>query len=266
VRLHDATLKFGSHTVLDRLNLSVQRGENVAVLGESGTGKSVLLKVVIGLLELDRGQAYLWGESVSSLSEESLNAYRQRMGFVFQSGALFDSMSVFDNVAFPLRERGADQRGGSAGERGRPLQEKAIRHIVEERLEWVGLPGLGEKLPSELSGGMRKRVALARTLAGDPELVLYDEPTTGLDPVTGRKIATLIRNLDAKLQSTSIVVTHDIDCARAVASRWAFLSGGRILATGRPSELMESPEPEIQAFLAPFSATLPAASEGSSNP
>ena len=254
VRLKDATLGFGGQIVLDGLNLEVQRGENLAVLGQSGSGKSVLLKVIIGLLKLQKGEAYLWDSPLSSLGEAAINGYRRRMGMVFQSSALFDSMTVFDNVAFPLRELD-DASNAPRGRRaaGR-ITDGEVRRIVEERLEWVGLPGLGDKSPSELSGGMRKRVALARTMAASPELVLYDEPTAGLDPVSGRKIATLIRDLDARLDSTSIVVTHDIDCARVVASRWAFLSEGCILRAGRPTDLLESQEPEIRAFLAPFSS------------
>jgi phospholipid/cholesterol/gamma-HCH transport system ATP-binding protein len=162
-------------------------------------------------------------------------------------------MTVFENVAFPLRELGRGALPGTtATDHDAKICEAEIRRIVEERLEWVGLPGVGPKMPSELSGGMRKRVALARTFASSPELVLYDEPTAGLDPVTGRKIAAHIRDLDARLESTSIVVTHDIDCARAVASRWAFLAGGRILASGPPAELLESREPEVREFLGPL--------------
>ena len=252
VRLDKVSKAFGDVKVLDCLDLEVRRGENVAVLGQSGSGKSVLLKLIIGLLELDDGEIHLWGQPIRSLSEEEMGPLRRRMGFLFQSGALFDSMSVFDNVAFPLVENG--YTGDDADLEGR----------VEQLLEWVDLPGTGSKRPSELSGGMRKRVALARTLAVRPELILYDEATTGLDPVTGRRISCLIRDTAKRLNSTSIVVTHDVDCARTVADRWTFLHGGRILADGTPSELFESRDPEVQAFLAPWAPTAGAAD--SANP
>jgi phospholipid/cholesterol/gamma-HCH transport system ATP-binding protein len=236
VRLVGVTKRFGGTIVLDRLDLNVRRGENLAILGQSGSGKSVLLKLIIGLLRPDEGEVVLWGQPTSSLDEEDLAPLRRRMGFVFQSSALFDSISVFDNLAFPLREY-------------RTASEDRIRKVVEERLRWVGLDGLGDKQPAELSGGMRKRVALARTLSVDPELILYDEPTTGLDPETGRKVATLIRDLDNRLHSTTIVVTHDIDCAQLVADRWAFLARGRIVAEGKPGEVRGSEVAEVRAFI-----------------
>lgn len=227
---------FGSNVVLDGFDLALRAGENVAILGRSGTGKSVFLKIVAGLLEPDGGEVRLWGRDVGGLSFEEWVPLRRRMGLVFQSGALFDSMTVFENVAFPLVERKMED-------------ESEIRRIVNERLEWVELPGTGDLYPSALSGGMRRRVALARTLATDPEFILYDEPTSGLDPVTGRKIASLMRILDRKLHTTSIVVTHDIECARTTAERWAFLSRGRVLAEGSPEDLLSAGEPEILEFL-----------------
>jgi phospholipid/cholesterol/gamma-HCH transport system ATP-binding protein len=239
VRFEGVKKSFGSTTVLDALDFRVERGENVAILGTSGTGKSVLLKLIIGLLRPDEGEIFLWGQPTSSLSEREMEPLRRRMGMVFQSGALFDSVSVFDNLAFPLREFGG-------------VTEERIAEIVVERLEWVGLTGTAEQQPSELSGGMRKRVALARTLTVDPELILYDEPTTGLDPLNGRRVSTLIQNLDRKLESTSIVVTHDLACARTVASRWCYLSGGSVLVDGSPSEVLASRSDEVREFLADF--------------
>jgi phospholipid/cholesterol/gamma-HCH transport system ATP-binding protein len=238
LRVEGLTKAFGEKVVLDDVHLTVQSREHLAVLGRSGTGKSVLLKIITGLLEPDRGQVYLWGQPICGLSERDWLPLRRRMGLVFQSGALFDSMTVFENVAFPLRELKMES-------------EAEIRRIVEERLEWVGLSQTGGQAPSELSGGMRRRVALARTLAGDPEFILFDEPTAGLDPVTGRKISHLMRDLDKRLKSTSVVVTHDIDCARTVSGRWAFLSHGRVLAQGAPKELLESGDPEVREFLLP---------------
>jgi len=227
---------FGPLTVMDDLDFSLFKGENVAILGQSGSGKSVLLKVIIGLLEPDEGEVSLWGRRISELDDGELNKVRRKMGMVFQSGALFDSMTVFENLAFPLVEHGFED-------------EEALRAVVKERLEWVSLPGVEDKYPSELSGGMRKRIALARTLAADPELILYDEPTTGLDPLNSRKISSMIHEIDKRVKSTSIVVTHDLDCAKKVAGRWCYLSGGKILADGTPDELFESPHEEVRSFL-----------------
>jgi phospholipid/cholesterol/gamma-HCH transport system ATP-binding protein len=236
LRVEGLRKQFGKKVVLDGLTLRVEEGENLAILGKSGTGKSVLLKIITGLLEPDEGQVYLWGQPTEGLSDDEWLPFRRKMGFVFQSGALFDSLNVIENVAFPLRERNVEP-------------ESEVYRIAEERLEWVNLAGTGHLAPSELSGGMRRRVALARTLAADPAFVLYDEPTTGLDPITARKISRLMRELDRKLKSTSILVTHDIDCARTVSSRWAYLSGGRVLADGAPNEFFSSPSSEVREFL-----------------
>ena len=235
LRMEGVRKAFGDNVVLDGLNLRVCEGENLAILGKSGTGKSVILKIITGLLAVDDGEVCLWGQSVRNFKEDDWRPARRRIGMLYQSGALFDSMTVFDNVAFPARER-------------KIHKEKEIRQLVEERLEWVSLAGTGELSPSQLSGGMRRRVALARTIAGNPEFMLYDEPTTGLDPVTGRRISRLMRDLDRKLRSTSILVTHDIGCARVVSSRWAYLSHGRILADGPPEEMLAIQDPEVRDF------------------
>lgn len=227
---------FGPKKVLDGIDLCLRAGESLAVLGRSGTGKSVLLKLITGLFKPDAGQVALWGQRTGDFGEEDWVPLRRRLGMVFQSGALFDSMNVFENVAFPLRER-------------KMHSESEIGDIVEERLEWVSLSGAGPLAPSELSGGMRRRVAVARTLAVDPEFILYDEPTAGLDPITGRKIAQLMRNLDRKLRSTSVVVTHDIECARIVSSRWLYLAHGKVLADGSPDEFFASSQAEVREFL-----------------
>ena len=227
---------FGPLKVMDGLDFTLLRGENVAILGQSGSGKSVLLKIIIGLLEPDEGEVSLWGRSIAELEDAELNVLRRKMGMVFQSGALFDSMTIFENLAFPLMEYGI-------------TDEEKLSKVVKERLDWVNLSGIEDKFPSELSGGMRKRVALARTLAADPELILYDEPTTGLDPLTSRKISSMIHDIDRRVKSTSIVVTHDLDCARKVSGRWCYLSGGRILAEGTPDELFESDSEEVRSFL-----------------
>lgn len=236
LRLEGICKRFGKRVVLDGLDLLLHAGENLAILGKSGTGKSVLLKIITGLLQPDAGQVSLWGQRVEHLGEAEWAPFRRRMGFVFQSGALFDSLTVLENVLFPLREQ-------------RRVGDQEAFKIAEERLEWVGLQATGHMPPSDLSGGMRRRVAIARTLAVDPEFVLYDEPTTGLDPITGRKISRLMRDMDRKLRSTSILVTHDLDCARTVSSRWAYLSEGRVLCDGAPADFFSSPEPEVREFL-----------------
>lgn len=235
-RVEGLKKRFGAKVVLDGIDIRLSTGENLAILGKSGTGKSVLLKIVTGLIQPDEGRVFLWGQCMEDLTEEEWVPFRRRMGFVFQSGALFDSLTVHENVAFPLRER-------------KLHSEAEIFRIAEERLDWVSLLGTGHLRPSELSGGMRRRVAIARTLAADPELLLYDEPTTGLDPITGRKISRLMRDMDRKLKSTSILVTHDLDCARAVSSRWAYLSEGRVLCDGPSDDFFSSPHPEVREFL-----------------
>jgi phospholipid/cholesterol/gamma-HCH transport system ATP-binding protein len=236
LRVEGLRVEFGKKVVLDGLDLTLREGETLAILGKSGIGKSVLLKVITGLLHPTAGRVTLWGTEIDGLSEDAWGPLRRRMGMVFQAGALFDSMSVFENVAFPLRER-------------RGISEEEVERIVRERLEWVELPKTEGLRVSELSGGMRRRLAVARTLAADPKFILYDEPTTGLDPVTGRKIALLMRDLDRKLGSTAIIVTHDIECARTVASRWAYLSQGRLVADGSPDDLVRSENPEVREFL-----------------
>ena len=227
--------RFRQNPVLEGIDLSLEAGDTLAILGGSGTGKSVLLKILMGLLQADQGRVRLFGTDATDLDEVAWEPLRRRSSMLFQAGALFDSMSVFENVAFPLVQRRVDR--------------DRIRQIVQERLEWVELPEIGSQRPVDLSGGMRKRVALARAIATDPELILYDEPTTGLDPLTGKKIAELIRSLNNRLGSTSIVVTHDIVCAGIVADRWIFLAGGRVLAEGSPAQMRQSGPPEVQEFL-----------------
>ena len=234
LRMEGVCKRLRARNVLDHLDLSLHTGENLAILGKSGTGKSVFLKLVSGLMIPDDGTVSLFGRSTVGLSESDWLPLRRRLGFVFQSGALFDSMTVGDNVAFPLRE---EHRA-----------ENEVAQIVAERLEWVGLQGTQERRPSELSGGMRRRVALARTLARKPELLLYDEPTSGLDPITSRKVGELLKELGQRVGSTSILVTHDVQCARAVSPRWAYLADGRLLAEGPPEALLASDEAEVREF------------------
>jgi len=238
LRVEGVSKAFGPKVVLREVRLRLQAGDHVAILGRSGVGKSVLLRIVAGLIPPDSGSIALWGRSFDGLPEKDWLPVRRRLGMVFQSGALFDSMTIGENVAFPLREHGG-------------FSEDEIDGRVRERLEWVELSDSYDLMPSELSGGMRRRVALARTLATEPELLLYDEPTTGLDPITSRNMSRLMQKLEGKLGSASILVTHDIECARMVAGTWAYLSDGRFLAYGSPEEVEASDVPELRAFFAP---------------
>ncbi len=227
---------FGSNEVLRGIDLTVDTGECVLIIGGSGSGKSVMLKLVTGLLAPDRGRVFAWDAEVSAMSEEELIPVRRRIGMLFQGGALFDSLSVFENVAFPLREH-------------RAHSEAEVKAIVEAKLADVGLAGIGDRAPSELSGGMRKRVALARTIAMNPDIILYDEPTTGLDPANAKRISVLIRSLHEKLRCTTCVVTHDMECARIIGGRFAFLAGGKILIEGPLDEIEKNDARELRAFL-----------------
>jgi phospholipid/cholesterol/gamma-HCH transport system ATP-binding protein len=236
ISYRDLHKSFGAKKVLDGISLDVEKGETIVVLGGSGTGKSVLLRHTIGLHRPDAGRVFVDGEDVTELSERQLMAVRTKVGMLFQAGALFDSMNVYENIAFGLREH-------------TPMTEEEIEARVREKLGLVELPGVESLMPSDLSGGMRKRVALARAIAMEPAGLLYDEPTTGLDPITGAAINHLIRNLQRALGVTSIVVTHDIQSAFTVGDRLAFLHEGRLLFTGSVKEAQRSAEPRLQAFL-----------------
>ena len=227
---------FGRKTVLTGVDLRVLEGETLVILGGSGSGKSVLLRHMNALLRPDDGSVWLDGEQISSLEEEDLPPRRRKIGMLFQLAALFDSMTIFENVAFPMRER---------GERS----EAEIRERVASLLEVVDLPGTEDRLPAELSGGMRKRAGLARALALEPRAMLYDEPTTGLDPVVGQKINQLIRDLQRRFGLTGVVVTHDLRSAALVGDRIAFLDGGRIRFTGTLDEARRATEPRLREFL-----------------
>ena len=226
---------FGSKPVLRQLDLDVRRGETLVILGGSGSGKSVLLKHMNGLLRPDAGDVSFAGRSLGGLSESDLAAVRRKVGMLFQMSALFDSMTVLDNVAYPMREAG--------------VTEDEIRERVSRLLDVVGLEGTEALLPAELSGGMRKRAALARALALEPEALLYDEPTTGLDPVVAQKINVLIRDLQRRFGLTGVVVTHDLHSAFYVAERIAFLNEGRIAFSGTPEEARSSPHAELREFI-----------------
>jgi phospholipid/cholesterol/gamma-HCH transport system ATP-binding protein len=218
-RVRSLVKSFGDHVVLDGVGFDIHRGECLVVLGRSGSGKSVLLRHLNGLETPDSGEVVFEGTDIAGLSEYDLYPVRRRVAMLFQQGALFDSMTVFDNLAFPLREH-------------TDLPEDEIARRVAQKLATVRLEGIGHKMPSDLSGGMKKRVALARSLALDPEAVLFDEPTTGLDPMTGATIARLIREIQRSFGVTSVVVTHDIPLARIVGDRIAFLHEGRFRFLG----------------------------------
>jgi phospholipid/cholesterol/gamma-HCH transport system ATP-binding protein len=226
---------YSGRAVLAGVNLKIRRGEVLCVLGPSGTGKSVTLRHINGLTRPDSGDVRVFGESIVGHSEEELSPVRRRLAMLFQGGALFDSMNVEDNIAFPVREH--TQKTPSE-----------VAAIVAEKLTLVGLPGIQRKMPSELSGGMRKRVALARSIALEPEIILYDEPTTGLDPVSSEKIAQLIVAVNERLQTTSVVVTHDIVAARTVADRVVFLHQGLFQFIGTFDEAASSTLPILMEY------------------
>ncbi|HTM13495.1 MAG TPA: ATP-binding cassette domain-containing protein [Bryobacteraceae bacterium] len=228
--------RFGDHTVLNGITLHVKHGETVAVLGRSGIGKSVLLKLIIGLQPSDAGSVKIDGQEITSLNFQQLNEVRKRIGFLFQQAALYDSLTVEENVAFPLSRH-----------TNMPVADRAKR--VKELLAGVGMEQDLEKMPSEISGGMQKRVGLARALALDPRILLFDEPTAGLDPITAAEIGKLILELKQKRQMTAIVVTHDIRGAKTFSDRMVLIHEGNILADGPLSDLQKSKHPFVIQFL-----------------
>jgi phospholipid/cholesterol/gamma-HCH transport system ATP-binding protein len=238
---------FGDNHVLDGVDLSVNRAENVAVLGRSGSGKSVLIKVMVGLLTPDSGSVEVLGKDVHTLDRRALDALRTRVGFCFQAGALYDSMDVGTNLAFPLRMNQPE------------LGDGAVRSRIARALEAVGLPGTVRQMPSELSGGQRKRIGIARTLILEPEIMLYDEPTAGLDPVTSAEINQLIVQVRESYHTSAIIITHDLTCARNTADRVAMLIDGRIHRTGTFAEVFQSGDPITEGFYA-YNFTQPEAS------
>src|SRR5213592_1199775 len=237
VEVNDVWKRFDSLEVLQGLSFEAFKGETLVVMGGSGSGKTVLLRHIAGLIQPDQGQIKVFGQNIEALSEEELLPFRRRMGFVFQGAALFDSLTIHENVAYPLREH-------------MRLSEDEIQGRVVEALARVGLrEDVLPLLPSELSGGMRKRVGIARALMIEPELMLFDEPTAGLDPTNSKVVGELILELKRGPCDTSIVVTHDVELARTVADRLAILMDGRFATVGRPDEVMTSGEPAVQAFL-----------------
>ena len=227
---------FGSNVVLRDFNLTIRKGENLVVMGKSGIGKTILIKCIIGLVKPDGGMVRVFGQDISKLNHHDLDEMRTRIGFVFQSSALYDSMTVRQNLEFPLRRHRRKKITGTLDE------------LVRETLRNVGLESAIDLMPSELSGGMRKRIGIALSVILKPEIVLYDEPTTGLDPITSEEITRLIMDLQEKYKTTSVIITHDIDLARETANRIVFLSDGIVYKQGTFAEMTKDPDNEIKHF------------------
>lgn len=227
---------FGTNAVLKGFDLDLNRAENLAVLGKSGSGKSVLIKCIIGLLKPDSGIINVFNESIPEMEQDELDHIRARIGFLFQSNALYDSMTVRENLAFPLRRHWIEKN-----------QAKELE-LIEEALENVGLAHTLNMMPVELSGGMRKRIALARTLILRPEIILYDEPTTGLDPITGKEISELMVHIQEKYKTSSIIISHDMNCIKITADRITLLTDGIAYATGSYDDLRASDDPVVKQF------------------
>jgi phospholipid/cholesterol/gamma-HCH transport system ATP-binding protein len=227
---------FGGNQVLRDINLVINKGENLVILGKSGTGKSVLIKCIVGLDFLDDGKLVILGKNISELNDKELMEIRKKIGFLFQSGALYDSMTVRENLEFPLRRQITS------------IQKEKMDLLVKESLQDVGLAETIDLSPSELSGGMRKRLGLARTLILKPEIMLYDEPTTGLDPITSKEISNLILEVQKKYNTSSIIITHDINCAKLTADRIIVLKDGICAAEGSYTDLKNSTDAWIQSF------------------
>ena len=236
VTFANVDVSFGALKVFENLNLDVRKGEILTILGGSGCGKSVLLKLVIGLTPWQRGEIVVDGDTLDLSDDDLMLSVRRKVGMVFQWGALFDSLDVFENIAYPLRERGVRDIG-------------VLSDRVKAVLNMVGLAGIEDKMPAELSGGMRKRVALARAVAEEPKVLLYDEPTTGLDPLNVRRISELIVSLSQRLGVTSIVVTHDLASAYMISSRIAMVESRKIIAVDTPNAMRRSSIPEVTKFL-----------------
>jgi phospholipid/cholesterol/gamma-HCH transport system ATP-binding protein len=245
VSFSHVSMSFGEHKVLDNVSFTVNRGETLCILGRSGVGKSVALRILMGFLKPQVGSIRVEGEEINGLSEEGMQTILKRVTMVFQNGALFDSLTVRENVAFPLRERGG-------------LAEEQIQQIVERLIALVGAEDVAEELPASLSTGRRRAVAIARALAAQPEVVLYDEPTTMVDPIIARRLGTLIQRLKHQLGFTSIVVTHDMRFAERLADTVLFLHQGRAAFFGPLSAFMVSPDPNIQQFLTLDAYVIPA--------
>jgi len=227
---------FGNNHVLVDFNLELIKGESVVVLGKSGSGKSVLIKCIIGLLKPDKGSIEMFGKNIPGMDDEELDKVRAKVGFLFQSNALYDSMTVRENLEFPLRRHWIQ------------VSQDEVKAMVMEALEDVGLAHTIDMMPEELSGGMRKRIALARTLILKPEIILYDEPTTGLDPMTGKEIIELMKHIQVKYNTTSLIISHDMNCVSMASDRVVILLDGRCYASGNYGQLKQNTDPKVKQF------------------
>lgn len=236
LRVRGLSKSFGDNHVLKAFDLTLQKGENVVVLGKSGSGKSVLIKCIIGLLEPEEGTIDVFGKNVPDLDHDELDKIRAKIGFLFQSNALYDSMTVRQNLEFPLRRHWIQ------------VTQEEVNALVQEALDDVGLGHTTDMMPAELSGGMRKRIALARTLILKPEIILYDEPTTGLDPITGKEIIELILEIQKKYKSSSVIISHDMTCVRLASDRVVVLVDGKCYAEGTYEALRRSTDPKVKQF------------------
>ncbi|MEW6618310.1 MAG: ABC transporter ATP-binding protein [bacterium] len=236
ILITDLWKNFGETQVLKGVNIQINKGEVIVIIGRSGCGKSVLLKHIIGILKPDKGKIEIFGKDIAKVKENELNQIRRKFGMLFQGAALFDSLTVRENVGFFLDEH-------------TKLNNATISKIVSEKLKLVGLSGVENLMPCDLSGGMKKRVGLARAIAADPEIILYDEPTTGIDPIMATAINGLIKDLQAKLSLTSIVVTHDMTSAYQIADRIAMLEDGKIIEDGTPEEIRNTKKPVVKQFI-----------------
>ncbi|MFH0887087.1 MAG: ABC transporter ATP-binding protein [bacterium] len=237
ISIKDLIKSFGKKVVLDKVSLDITEGEKISIIGPSGCGKSTLLRLIIGLINPDAGSILIDDKDIAKINnEEDLIKLRQKISFVFQSSALFDSLNVYDNVAFSLHERGG-------------ISESLVRKQVKEKLALVGLEGTEKLMPEELSGGMQKRVGLARALAMNPQILLYDEPTTGLDPITSTSIEDLINKMAKELKVTTIIVTHQLSTINRVSDRIVMMHQGKFIEAGNPSEAKRSPNNIVRTFL-----------------
>lgn len=236
IRIRDLCKSFGENQVLRHFDFSLYKGENVVVLGKSGSGKSVLIKCIIGLLRPEAGEILVFGQNIPDLRQAELDHIRVKVGFLFQSNALYDSMTVRENLEFPLRRHRVN------------MSQESVDALVKEVLENVGLEHTVDMMPVELSGGMRKRIALARTLILKPEIILYDEPTTGLDPITGQEIAELMLEVQKKYQTSSLIISHDMKCVQMIADRIVVLIDGKAYAEGDYESLARSGDPRVYSF------------------